>query len=323
MDRFQRIHDDGVRSFYAYISAPSSSDLLREHGIVGFDETGEQAVQTASIDALNCIGFNAISKAAESCKERLRGLRREDDDDLDQPRDVDEGRSIEDAIFGDGYCAHVANHVNRVCQRRIDDFVSGLSDRLDRFVEDIDVERADAAAARGIIWKARGAVAGRFALVVGSLLLVLFAFTRFAPSKALSLWSALPDHLLETAVVGALSTVAVLGLVYVIAGAKNENTRRALRLVLLERWKSGARRRKLWTVFRAYFDESYDRLVEDLAEMPLQVDQAIANGIVDQLKEDSHSLRDAERALSELRQVITAQCALFDEFIGVVTSAPD
>ena len=319
LDKFQRIHDDGFRSFYAYISAPSSSDLLREHGFVGFDETGEQAVQTESIDALNCIGFNAISKASESCKERLKYLRREDDDDLDRPRDVDEGWSIEDTIFGDGYCEHVANHVNLVCQRGIDDFVSGLSDRLARFVEDIGVERSDLAGARGTIWKARGGLASRFALVVGSLLLALFAFAKFAPSKAQFLWSALPDHLLETALVGALSTVAVLGLVYVISGAKNENARRALQSVLLETWKSGARRRKLSTAFRAYFDESYDRLVEDLAKMPLQVDHAIANGIVDRLKEESHSLRVAERALAELRQVIAARCALFDEFIGVVT----
>ena len=43
LERFERIHDDSVKSFYAYISAPSSSDLLREHGFVGFDESGEQA----------------------------------------------------------------------------------------------------------------------------------------------------------------------------------------------------------------------------------------------------------------------------------------
>ena len=319
LDKFQRKHDDGVRSFYAYISAASSSDLLREHGFVGFDETGEQALQTESINSLNCIGFNAISGASESCKERLRDLRRDEDDDLDRSKDVDEGWSIEDTVFGDGYCEHVANHVNLVCQRRIDVFVSGLSDRLARFVEDTGVDRSDFAGTRGRIWKARGALTGRFALVVGSLLIPLLGFAKFAPSKAEFLWSVLPDHLLETVLVGALSTVAVLGLVYVISGARNEDTRRALRSVLLERWKSGVKRRKLSTAFRAYFDDSYDRLVDDLAEMPLQIDQAIAKGTVEWLKEDSDSLRVAEEALAELREVIAARCALFDEFIGVVT----
>ena len=319
LDKFQRIHDDGVRSFYAYISAPNSIDLLREHGFVGFDETGGQAVQTKSIHALNCIGFSAISKASESCKERLRVLHREDDDELDRPRELDEGWSIEDTILGDGYCEHVKNGLSRVCQRRVDDFVSSLSDRIARFVEDVSDERSDLASATGRIWKARGVLIGRFALVMGSLVLALFAFAKFAPSKAEFLLSLLPDHLLETALVGALSTVLVLGLVYVISGAKNENTRSALNSVLLERWKSGARRRKLWTVFRAYFDESYDQLVEDLAEMPLQINHAIANGIVERLKKESISLRDAERVLAELREVIATRSALFDEFIRIVT----
>ena len=51
LQEFERLHDDSVRSFYAYISAPSSSDLLREHGFVGFDESGEQAVHPKSINA--------------------------------------------------------------------------------------------------------------------------------------------------------------------------------------------------------------------------------------------------------------------------------
>ena len=35
LERFERKHDDSVKSFYAYVSAPSSIDLLREHGICG------------------------------------------------------------------------------------------------------------------------------------------------------------------------------------------------------------------------------------------------------------------------------------------------
>lgn len=318
LDRFQRIHDDGIRSFYAYISAPSSIDLLREHGIVGFDDTGGQAVQTKSIDAINCIGYKEISKASENSKKRLRDLHRDDDDDLDQPQDAGEGWSIEDEVLEDGFCAHVTKHVKRVCQSRIDDFVSGLSTRLARYVEDMNFERVESAGIRQTIWKARRTLAGRFALVAGILLFVLLAIAEFDLSKAQALWSAIPDHRIETAVGGVLSTVVVVGLIYVIAGAKNENIRHALKSALLQRSKSGAKRRKLSTAFKAHFDESYDRLVEDLSETPLQVNHAIANGIVDRLKEESHALREAERALSELHQVMSARRELLDEFIGVV-----
>ena len=174
LEKFERTHDDSVRSFYAYVSAPSSSDLLREHGFVGFDESGEQAVRTESIDALNCLGFAAISRASESCKERLRLVRREDPEDLDRSLDEDEERSIEDGAFGDGYRDHVANRVNVVCQQRVDELVSGLSERVDRFVKDVGEERTRVVSLRARIWRARATLVGRFAVVAISLSGVLF-----------------------------------------------------------------------------------------------------------------------------------------------------
>ena len=96
---FERLHDDSVKSFYAYISAPSSSDLLREHGFVGFDESGEQAVHAESINALNCKGFKAISQSSKSCKERLRLLRREEPDYPDLSLDDEEESSVDDGAL--------------------------------------------------------------------------------------------------------------------------------------------------------------------------------------------------------------------------------
>ena len=52
--------------------------------------------------------------------------------------------------------------------------------------------------------------------------------------------------------------------------------------------------------------------------MPLQVDQAIADGVVEWLNTHSESYRQAEQELAELRQVIVRRCELFDEFISVV-----
>ena len=63
--------------------------------------------------------------------------------------------------------------------------------------------------------------------------------------------------------------------------------------------------------------ESYNRLIADIDEMPLQVDHAIAEGVVEWLKNHSESHRQAEEALTELRQIIVARCEVFDEFIGV------
>ena len=317
LERFQIKHDDSVRSFYAYISAPSSSDLLREHGFVGFDASGEQAVRTESIDALACPGFAAIRRAGESCKDRLGLLRREEPEDLDGSKDADGEWASEETAFGESYSEQVASCVNMVCGQRVGEFVSQVSERIDRFVEEVIEERSHFARVRGRIWKARVALAGRLAMVVVPLSIAMFALAKGAPSQFAYLLSMLSDRLFE--VLGTVvSTLVVLALVYVVSGAKNENLRQALRPVLLERWGSWARRRGLAEALKVQFDESYDRLVSDLAEMPLRADQAIADGIVKWLKSYSESFQKAEQTLAELRRSIAARCEVLDEFIGVV-----
>ena len=317
LERFQRMHDDSVKSFYAYVSAPSSSDLLREHGVVGFDESGEQAVRVESIDALNCLGFTAISESSESCKARLRLLRREEPEDLEPFLDEDEESSVKDGVFGEGYRRLVVNRVNVVSQQRVDGFLSSLSERCDRYVEEVGTKRARVASSKKRIWRARATLAGRFALVAFAFLILLFAFAEFAPNQFDILLSVLPDNLVETVVAGALSTIVVLALVYIVTGARNENVRSALRPVLLEKWKVRTKRHQLATALKAYFDESYDRLVGDMDEVPLQVDHAIAGGVVEWLKNHSESHRQEEHTLADLRQIIVARCEAFDEFIGV------
>ena len=52
--------------------------------------------------------------------------------------------------------------------------------------------------------------------------------------------------------------------------------------------------------------------------MPLEVDHAIAEGVVEWLKGHSESHRQAEETLTELREIIVARREAFDEFIGVV-----
>ena len=318
LERFQIKHDDSVRSFYAYISAPSSSDLLREHGFVGFDASGEQVVQTESIDALNCIGFAEICQVAETCKDRLNLLRREQPVGLDEATDEDGESSPGETVFGESYCEQVASGINAVCQRRVSELVTDVSERIDMFVKGVGEERSRLKHSRGRIWSTRATLAGRFVVVVVMLSIATFVLSKLAPNHSARLFHMLSDRLLEAVLVGALTTFVVLGLVYVVSGAKNENLRRAVRPVLLERWTSRRRRRELAAALKAHFDESYDRLVRDLTKMPLQVDQAIAVSIVGWLKNRSESFQKKEQALAELQHLLEARRELFDEFIGVV-----
>ena len=323
LEQFQTKHDDSVRSFYAYISAPSSSELLREHGFVGFDESGEQAVRTKSIAALACPGFVAIRRAAESAKDRLGLLRHKEPEDTDGAEDADDQWASEDAPFDAGYYEQVANRVNVVFAQRLGKFAAQVSERTDSFVEEVREERSHLARLRGRIWKARAALAGRFAVVVVVSSIVMFALAQGAPSHFAYLLSALSDQLFDAVLVGVLSTLAVLALVYVLSGARNDTLRQALTSVLLGRFASGARRRGRATALKTQFDESYDGLVNDLAEMPLGAAQAIAHGIVKCLKGHSEPFQKAERRLAEVRLLIVERREVLDEFIGVVTEHLD
>ena len=318
LEQFQTKHDDSVRSFYAYISAPSSSDLLREHGFVGFDASGEQAVRPESIGAVACPGFTAIRRAAESCKDRLGLLRREELEELDGDKDADGEWASEETAFGASYYEQVAGRVNMVCGKRVEEFVSQVSEGIVLFVEKVREERSLLARSRGRIWKARAALAGRFGAVVVLLSIGVFALAKGAPSYSAQLLGMLSDRLFEAVLVGVLSTLVVLVLVYVVSGAKNETLRRALRPVLLERWESRSKCRGLAAALKAKFDESYEQLVSDLAEMPLRVDQAIADSVAKWLKNSSESFQKAAEALAELRRLMAARREVLDEFIGVV-----
>ena len=177
-------------------------------------------MQTESIDALACPGFAAIRRAGESCKDRLGLLRREEPEDLDGSKDSDGEWASEETAFGGSYCEQVASRVNMVCGRRVEEFVSQVSERIERFVDEVTEERAHLARVRGRIWKARAALAGRFALVVVPLSIAMFALAKVAPSHFAYLLSMLSDRLIEV-LVTVLTTLVVLALVYVVSGAKN------------------------------------------------------------------------------------------------------
>ena len=312
LERFERIHDDSVKSFYAYISAPSSSDLLREHGFVGFDESGEQAVHAESIKALECVGFTAISQSFESCKERLRLLRREKSENLGSALDDDEEPPLGSSPIDDGYDKLAIDRVNAVCQKTVNEFLSEVSGRIDHFVNDVDAERGRVANAKSQIWKTRATLVGRFAVVAIPLGVGLFAFSELAPNQFDSLLSSVSDRLFESILIGTISTGLILAAAFVITGLRNETLRLALRPVFLERWVFWTKRRHLETALKSYFEESYNQLMKDLNEMPLEVDNAIAEGVVEWLKSQSESHRKAERELAELRQIVVGRCQLFD-----------
>jgi len=154
-------------------------------------------------------------------------------------------------------------------------------------------------------------------LVAAAFSILLFGLSKLPPNDIDTLVAILPGDLGATVLAGALSSVVVLALVFFVTGARNDTVRSALRPVFLDRLNLRTTRRKLAVSLKTYFDESFDRLVTTMNDLPLQVDHAIAGGVLEWLRDHSHSHRKAQQELASLRHTVLARCQVFDEFIDL------
>ncbi len=326
LELFERVHDDGIKSFYAYISAPASSDLLREHGFVGFDESGDQAVRTESVNALRCSAVVAVHQMAEKCKQQLRQLEK------GEPREPgrverDEARPVDgtdtDADMDDQHFEYLEAYIVDSCQSKLDTLVAGLSKYIEEYEEEVSAEQERFAMLKHRIWKARAAFAGRIFLVGGVLVLLGGILSQAAPQYFGELLGVFSQDLLDKILVGAASTVMVLLMAYIVTGSRNRNVRRALRPILFERLKSYSKRKSSADALRASFEECYDKVIDDVKSQPLELDKAVARGVVRWLTKHAQSYQKKMRELEALRELIRARSGVIDEYINVVNERLD
>ena len=326
LHHFERKLDHSIRGLYAYVTAPDSLDLLREHGFVEFDRSGKQLPQTESIDALRLPGFASIEEASETSKERLRSLAPEHDEGLRRVLEEMDAwaESTEDGRLrlGEDHGETVARRVEAVCQRGFSEFVSGVSQHIDRLVERTDEAANVVTEARQRVREARLKFLTRGVWIVGVGLAVLGAFYTFAPSGFERLLEGLRDNL-QAILLSTVPTIVIPALGYFLIGARNEDLRQALKIVWIKKWTSYRERKGLEKSLAEYFDESYTRLVTSLGETPLEVDEAIVEGIVGRLRSQDESYGRMEKALKDARRAIGARSRLFDEYINVVRQRLD
>ncbi len=317
LERFENKHDDSIRAFHAYIAAPSSSDLLLEHGFVLFDESGAQAVTPEPIKALDSSSFHAIRDASETSKDGLRELSYErvhataaSSDELGLWLTLDD--------LGGDYSDDIQHHINSVCRHTLDELASGSLRRLADLGTQNDAEIERVAELRRRVWTARGTLARRAAWIgiAGTAgLAVLFA-SDYADRFA----SLIDDHDLLPEVVKAVGSAGILAaLGYVIRGEKNETIGAALSFILPERWRFYRKWRRLNKALSADFEESYDHMLEGVGETPFTAGEALATMIVQRLK--SHAAGaygEANQVLIEVHDTIKGRGRLFDQFSNVV-----
>ena len=318
LERFERTHDDSVRSFYTYISAPGSIDLLREHGFVGFDDSGELAMTPSSVNALRSRGFTAIMRSADGCRKRLRTLYSQSPEDFENTSENSEERRIGEAEFGSRCFEKISTHINNQCQQNVSYLIEELSREMDRCVGRMESERLHLKRKRTQIWEARRMFLGRLGLVGFLILGVIIMQRIFAPEYFSTLLSALPEGMLQEVSVGVGSTVIVMILSYFIGGAKNRKLRQALQLATVARWRVFVRRRDIAVQLKEHFDELYEQLIRNVRNGPLEIDEVITSEVNHLTEEDSGSYIEARNALAIARELIRSRLTLVEEYVETV-----
>ena len=321
LERFQHKHDDSIRGFYAHMSLPRSSDLLREHGVIGFDDSGEPAVEIERIRAAESARFTEISESSERSKDGLRGLSQESSDrGADLALDgLDTWVSLDGGPLGEDYPKSVMVHINSVCQRTFDEFASALSQYMDGLVVRSEEARESATETKRRIWSARATLAVRSVGVGVVLVLVLLLLS--ASDYSATVMSVLEDNL-TTVIVSLVTALGIPALLFLISGAKNETVRTAIRPAVRQTWHLLKESRALVDEMGIYFDRSYDRMVDGVDGIPLAVDEALARGIVESILSTHHEAHEeVSRLIGTARAAVRARRRLFDEYGGVVEEA--
>ena len=215
-DRFQQVHDDTVRALIAYITQPNSLELLREHGFVSFDSTGQRIAQPASIDIHSRRDYRRLVGEIEQCKAALKAIYDGATEDLEASEIGNGSPSEEDAaeiLAGIIIDESALNPIVEQISTRASVGVDELDVAVDAKIAELVAEITDETRVTGIrvlsIWKARGRILLRLTAVILLFGVVGFVLGYLFPDNLSSVWSSLPKWMIQGAISSTLTSLVL------------------------------------------------------------------------------------------------------------------
>ena len=130
--------------------------------------------------------------------------------------------------------------------------------------------------------------------------------------------SALRENL-AALIVSLVTTLGITAILYLISGGKNETIRRAFRPAVRQTWRVFKESRDLVRELDAYFDKSYEGMVDAVDGTALSLEEALARGIVESIVSTHYeSHEEVARMIGTARDAVKARSRLFDEYSSVV-----
>ena len=326
-DRFQEIHDDTVRALIAYITQPSSLELLREHGFVGFDESGQRIVEPKSIDISNREDYRRIVDEIEKCKAALKDIYDQATDDLDKsgsdsaPSDqVDADYGLATEIIDESSLRPIVDQIAARASTAVEELDQTVDKQVCELISEI-VESEQAAVSRvREIWKARGRIVLRLTVVLslfgGGALIINSLF----PNVWTNVWSSLPEWMIQGAISSTLASLIFSICVFVLIGFTNASLRAALKSTILARLNLASLRRKHKRKIRITSDNKLAETKTKVANSVSSIENALHSAVVRWLENDCDAYRQSERELQKISQRVSERSQLIYELVNKIST---
>ncbi len=277
LERFERQHDDSIKSLFAYVTQPTSINLLREHGFLMFDDAGQRRVGPENIAAFGVEEYVNIENAVNGCRDALQEIRMLTAEATDLPDRVDTATNadaMEDvphSAFERPAMKPVLKHVAQQVANAVSGFDNAIQVAIDNLLNATrDREREQEVRIQSI-WSTRRQLAGRFL----GLALVLsggaYLLNQYLPGWLAALWRAVPASVLNDVmsnIIGGGVLIIIAGLMtFWWTGFSNPAAKAAFSSIIALRLRTWWQRRKQRRQLRTIASELLHTLPNGLGQL--------------------------------------------------------
>ena len=327
-DRFQQRHDDTVKAFIAYITQPSSLELLREHGFISFDKSGHRITEPESIGMTDREDYLRIVDEVEQCRAALKTIYDDATEELNLGDVADGSETIgdtekewRDASIDDSALKPIVEQIAANASGGVDD----LDQAVDSQIEDligvfIKVKQITRTRLRDI-WGARGGIALRLAVVMLVFGAIIWTVWKFVPQVVwTNLWTSLPDWMIQGAFSSVVTSLALSVCFFVLIGFTNANLRVAFGSTTLARLRLGSLRREHKRRLRKAIEEKLEETKVRAADAVSSTEKALLGTIMRWLQNHCDAYASSALELQEIRQRVNERTQLVNGLVGKISS---
>lgn len=315
-ESFERTHDDTVRGLIAYITQPSSIELLQEHGFVAFDELGERVATPESIDIRNGGDYRRLMDDVEQCTTALKAIYDEAAEELEASgspnASVDSGELGESAPDEPSELAlkPIVDQISRAALAAVADLDHAVDTQIMELTKSVAEARLEKTARVREVWQARWLVLARVVAGIGVFAAVGMGVEALMPGAWAKAWSSLPQWMIQGAVSGVVASLTLSVFAFFLIGFSNARLRVAFGSTVLARINfASLQRAQKKRVRKACVDE-LEKLQLGAGNAVGSIERLLLGAVIEWLRDDCTIYAESADELREIRERVNERAQL-------------